>query len=133
MTTEQIALAVLAAAVLLYLAWKQVQGAGKRARKARKALAVRVEKLELALSKIPVSAADADDLVKLESQVNAFMSQLGELRRTLITREAAEKIVTQVNAVTLDVVALKDWQAGLEQAEVLGEALSQNAGQEKKT
>ncbi len=134
---------------VLAVAWRAVEGtiqAKRRTEKAQrvgKALEARVAKLEMELSRLPESAVDVGALEHVEKSLReenarcaskhlGALERMERLEKTLITREAAERIVNQVNAVTQDVVALKEWQQTIEQTDSLEDALLHAAKGEKR-
>lgn len=134
MTPELTIQALLGGCVLL-LAWRAVDGwlsvMGKRSRRSKEMEELReqVKKMSLEFSKLPMDVPDVRDLEAVSEQVDQLSAQLAaqrtevsESKRTLITRESAEKIVNQVNKVTLEVEALKEWQSTLSSTSELAQA-----------
>lgn len=133
--------------VLLLILWRTVDGVLKlRTREAKnssagKAVLAKLAELEGELTRIPRNAADAGDLEELENKLRSVeklyemtrqqfsehqakvAERTTDLAQKLITREMAERIVNQVNAVTLDVTALKEWQAQVNNTEALESVL----------
>lgn len=125
MSPELWVAAALGAGVLA-VAWRAVDGHLRSKARAEKAarvgsrLAERVAKLEMELSKLPEDAVSSGQLEELQAAVE-------NAKRTLITREAAEKLVDRVNVVSMDVLALKEWQQSIEQTGSLEDALLHGA------
>jgi hypothetical protein len=123
MTPFEIAMTV---GVLLALAicWKAVDGVLKQRRadskryQVRDGVTGRVAKLEADFSRLPHEVASEDDFDRIATQVTVFGETLRKLEakaeadgRRLLDREGAERIVTRLNQISLDVEGLKQWQA----------------------
>lgn len=142
---EAVAVALASSSLLIFWrlieGWLTVQRRKVKADGVSKAFAERLSKLELEFTRLPMDVPDVRDLealseelsearryaesleVKLQNTATIAQAELAELERKLITREIAEKIVNQVNAVTLEVEALKEWQSTLESTGELAQTL----------
>jgi hypothetical protein len=137
MTPYEIGQLVLGAGVLA-VAWRAVDGFLKQKARDSKntGLAKRVGALELELSKLPEPGEleghveelkrTVDRLVIAQQQDFTQINHLTLKLPKLITAEAGEKIINQVNACTLHVDQLLEWQRDTQKAAALEGLIGEN-------
>lgn len=136
--TQAVVAVVILLSSLQLLVLLQQRGVLRHTRRRLKALELRTKALQIDVSKLPEDVVTDEDFAELKkssvysvSQLSArlddldgrFVSTSRHFNEKLITREGAERIVAQVNAVTLDVQALKDWQETIGKHAALKESL----------